>query len=390
MNLRATSDPAREPAPHVAAGERERGRPLEPETRAYMEPRFGQDFAKVRVHTDAPAAESARAIGALAYTVGDDVVMPPEHYRPDTAEGRHLLAHELAHVVQQQGATPSLQTKAGDPGAMQVGSRHTAAEHEADRAALAVSAGRSARIEQRVSAATIQRSVGGSLMGAIAGAGIGAVGLGMLLGPWGMIGGAILGGLAGLIKGGAASADSRRLTSDEQTQAQRVYGTSLDYSRVRVAVSRVMTFPSHARAPGETIYLPPDTIPAPEDLEDDLIREGYYALLVHELCHVWQTQHGIGVTRKTLSAFGGKYTYGGRKGLREAWAKGKHFLDFGLEQQASICGDYWERLDQGKDTSAYLPYITEVRQGGRRLPPALAPASEPGDFPAPTAEEPIA
>ena len=81
------------------------GRPLDDPTRDFMEPRFGHDFSKVRIHTDERAAESARSVGALAYTVGRDVVFGAGRYQPGTAEGRRLLAHELTHVVQggQQG-----------------------------------------------------------------------------------------------------------------------------------------------------------------------------------------------------------------------------------------------------------------------------------------------
>jgi hypothetical protein len=77
------------------------GQPLEAATRASMEPRFGYDFSRVRVHTDARAAESARAVHALAYTVGRDVVFGAGQYVPGTSAGRRLLAHELTHVVQQ-------------------------------------------------------------------------------------------------------------------------------------------------------------------------------------------------------------------------------------------------------------------------------------------------
>jgi M6 family metalloprotease-like protein len=68
-----------------------------------MEQRFGHDFSKVRVHTDTRAHESAHEINALAYTVGPQIVFGAEHYRPGTMAGRQLLAHELTHVVQQQG-----------------------------------------------------------------------------------------------------------------------------------------------------------------------------------------------------------------------------------------------------------------------------------------------
>lgn len=78
------------------------GQPLDAETRAYFEPRFGHDFSQVRIHTDARAVESAQAVNALAYTVGRDVVLGRRVYVPNTLEGRKLLAHELAHVVQQR------------------------------------------------------------------------------------------------------------------------------------------------------------------------------------------------------------------------------------------------------------------------------------------------
>ena len=85
----------------------EPGQPLNAETRALMESRFGHDFSKVRVHTDGKAAESAQAVNALAYTVGSDIVLGTGQYAPETNEGKQLLAHELTHVVQQgQGSTP--------------------------------------------------------------------------------------------------------------------------------------------------------------------------------------------------------------------------------------------------------------------------------------------
>jgi len=97
------------------------GRPLEAATRSLMEPRFGYDFSRVRVHTDANAAESARAVHALAYTVGQDIVFGTGRYAPATVEGRRLLAHELAHVVQQGGFTPPMRHPAGTTPAGQQG-----------------------------------------------------------------------------------------------------------------------------------------------------------------------------------------------------------------------------------------------------------------------------
>ncbi|HJZ76340.1 MAG TPA: DUF4157 domain-containing protein [Vicinamibacterales bacterium] len=77
------------------------GQPLDPVTRGVMEAHFGHDFSKVRVHADARATESAQAINALAYTVGSDVVFGAGRYAPDTSQGKRLLAHELAHTIQQ-------------------------------------------------------------------------------------------------------------------------------------------------------------------------------------------------------------------------------------------------------------------------------------------------
>jgi predicted secreted Zn-dependent protease len=88
----------------VAAVTRGSGQSLDAETRAFMEPRFGFDFSRVRIHSDEQSAETAESVGARAFTFGSHVVFGRGHYAPQTTEGQHLIAHELAHVVQ-QGAT---------------------------------------------------------------------------------------------------------------------------------------------------------------------------------------------------------------------------------------------------------------------------------------------
>jgi len=99
------TDPAAMPAVvHDVLGSA--GQPLDAGTRAWMEPRFGYDFSSVRVHTDARASESARSIGALAYTVGKEMVFGRDQYAPHSLAGQHLVAHELAHVVQQNDQAP--------------------------------------------------------------------------------------------------------------------------------------------------------------------------------------------------------------------------------------------------------------------------------------------
>src|SRR5262245_9999638 len=79
------------------------GRGLDPVLKDKFEARLGHNFADIRVHADARAAESADAIHAAAYTVGPHIVFGAGHYSPATAAGQRLLAHELIHTVQQSG-----------------------------------------------------------------------------------------------------------------------------------------------------------------------------------------------------------------------------------------------------------------------------------------------
>ena len=78
------------------------GQPLDPATRAFFERGFGQNFSRVRLHTSMEAQQSALAIQANAYSVGTDIVFGPGQYAPESRQGKILLAHELAHVVQQR------------------------------------------------------------------------------------------------------------------------------------------------------------------------------------------------------------------------------------------------------------------------------------------------
>jgi outer membrane protein OmpA-like peptidoglycan-associated protein len=77
------------------------GQPLPQPIRAFFEPRFGRDFSHVRIHTDAHATESARPLNTQAYTLGHDIVLGAGEYARHSSDGRRLLAHELAHVIQQ-------------------------------------------------------------------------------------------------------------------------------------------------------------------------------------------------------------------------------------------------------------------------------------------------
>ena len=128
LSARSPAGPAVAP-PIVHDVLRTSGAPLSTQTRAEMEPRFGHSFADVRVHADGQAAESARAVGAYAYAVGRDVVFGAGRYAPGSAEGKRLIAHELAHVVQQRGAAATLQPR------LEIGAADDPAEREAERAA---------------------------------------------------------------------------------------------------------------------------------------------------------------------------------------------------------------------------------------------------------------
>jgi GH24 family phage-related lysozyme (muramidase) len=122
------------------------GAPLDPAARADLEPRFGHDFSRVRVHTDACAAQSADAVNALAYTVGRDVVFAAGRYAPHTDAGRHLLSHELTHVVQQGGGSLGFATSAlalSEPGG--------GSEQEANATADSIAGTRSRSAPIRVS-----------------------------------------------------------------------------------------------------------------------------------------------------------------------------------------------------------------------------------------------
>lgn len=80
------------------------GHPLDPQMRSFFEPRLGYDLSSVRIHTDSTAGQSARAIDARAYTLGSNIVFGSGEYKPESETGRHLIAHELAHVLQQNGS----------------------------------------------------------------------------------------------------------------------------------------------------------------------------------------------------------------------------------------------------------------------------------------------
>jgi hypothetical protein len=106
----------------------EKGQPLDAQTRSEMEPRFGHNFGKVRIHCGATSEKSAQDLNAHAYSAGNDIVFGAGRFAPATQEGRQLIAHELAHVVQQRGSAVEPQASVSQAG--------DAWERDADRMAI--------------------------------------------------------------------------------------------------------------------------------------------------------------------------------------------------------------------------------------------------------------
>lgn len=130
------------------------GRPMEPDVREDMEARLGHDFSDVRIHDDATAADSAKAVNAHAYTVGSNVVFQRDVYDPSSAQGKTTLAHELTHVIQQRSG-PVDGTSA--PGGIKVSDPSDRFEREASANADRVMAGPAPVQALGASAPAVQR-----------------------------------------------------------------------------------------------------------------------------------------------------------------------------------------------------------------------------------------
>lgn len=113
------------------------GQPLDATTRAFMEPRFNHDFSQVRIHADTTGAKAAQDVSARAFAYGSNIGFAPGEYVPHSRQGRWLLAHELAHVVQQSGGASQIDTHDGH------------LEAQADSAASSVTKGKNADVRGR-------------------------------------------------------------------------------------------------------------------------------------------------------------------------------------------------------------------------------------------------
>ena len=136
--------PGAESRPHGPAHALDAG------SQSEMETAFGEDLGDVRVHTGKGAGDAAEHLGARAFTSGRDIYFNEGEYNPSTREGKELLAHELAHVLQQRGGAPDTQ-------ANRVGTAGDAFEREAHEAAAAVTGGGRHQVLGRADAPAIQR-----------------------------------------------------------------------------------------------------------------------------------------------------------------------------------------------------------------------------------------
>jgi hypothetical protein len=152
---------------------------------------------------------------------------------------------------------------------------------------------------------------------------------------------------------------NRKLTPAEISIARQVFGNALDTSRVELHEGGLLGSFGYVRATPDRITFPPGKLTDPGP--------GFNRLLVHELTHIWQYQHGWTVPDTLDDSLDSDYNYGGEQGLREAVAAGKPFDDFDLEDQAEIVADYYTKMNG--DASAYLPYIRSIRNGTSHLPP---------------------
>lgn len=137
--------------PDTGAESHARGgaQPLDAGVRSQMESAFGESFGDVRVHTGKQDGEVVGELGARAFTRGRDIYFRESEYNPSTREGQELLAHELAHVVQQRGGSSARGASVGLVG--------DTFEQEADEVAASVMRGERAHVEQRAATPDFQR-----------------------------------------------------------------------------------------------------------------------------------------------------------------------------------------------------------------------------------------
>jgi hypothetical protein len=340
---------------------RERGRSLPGNIASAWSRHYGFDFAAVRVHNDGQAARTARTLRADAYALGSHLVFGEGRYEPGSVRGQMLLAHELAHVVQ----------------------------HSRSAAQPLV----------------IRRSLTGALVGGGIGAAVGGVALG-LLGSLAGPAGAALGGILGAVAGGAlgaylgdkVSSSSRKLSGPERTAATAIFRTSLDLDKVEIRRGSIMSGGSTPRTSGNTINLPDvDGIQRPFFVGQTLNLTPQGSLvLIHELVHVWQYQHGgFSYVESSLVPQAVSMGRGLSRSVAYDWRNSDDshipWERWGAEDQAECISDYNEALQRiNADQYERDPRHTMVQdvETVTRAEPYVAKLREgvgaPGSRPAPS------
>jgi hypothetical protein len=335
------------------------GQPLEPQLRTNMERRFERDFSGVRVHADGMAARSAQAVDAQAYTVAPHIVFGAGRYEPFSRNGRHLLSHELTHIVQQGGHQPA----AAD---LNIDSVTSPAEREAEQISRGDGHSSSSSPKKVSQAGTLSRSIEGAAVGGgLGAAGLGAAGAGIGLAAshgqdgWGAFGG-IMGGLAGLVGGAVIgdliTRDARPMSADEKTYARNIFRDSVDFEKVTVAKNSALSVGAPARTVKNTISFTDNKFkPNSTDLTDDGSPHDGMHTLIHELVHVWQYQNeGLAYIPSSLvpqAVAGSRTTRNAAYDWRDAAKNGLPWPSWNAEQQAKCIEEYNTALQRLKADS---------------------------------------
>jgi hypothetical protein len=376
----------------AAAGTAGGGRPLDPGTRGFFESRLNHDFGDVRVHTDASAARAANALGANAYVRGRDVVFDRSQFAPHTPDGKRLLAHELAHVVQQRaGGAPTVQrdlkaynkekTTALPAFSMMGGSSASyetkSAEAPGLRAALQtlITDGKvkevlssdgavswfAAEHHMNAQLSEIEQAlqVAGYAKATKLAKAIYDIHGEFLYSKESLTTIAAFYSNTTTIGEKVRAVTNRSMTEWEIRQAKRVFGNAINYGSVTIAdgsvSSKIASVGGYARTIGNVINFPTGSSRS-------------MAFMIHELTHVWQYQKtGVSYIAKALWAQvteGYSYSTDGKSAedsLKDARAAGKTLYDYNLEQQGDIMSDYYGRLQRGEDASAWQSFIDDVK-----------------------------
>jgi hypothetical protein len=276
------------------------------EPHSLMESRFDHDFSKVRVHTGPKAAELEREVNALAYTVGHNIDFGEGECLPETTSGKRLLAHELSHTIYQGLPSPYI-------GSAISKSSDQAQEKQAERVAQLITdgfvtyistgqVGTTLHLQRRGRSVSVRSPVFEQTVTQISD---------------------IAHGVAG-----------RALTSDERNLARPIFGSSIDYSRVRLIPLSILEY----RIVGNNIYTP----------DDFTIRNPYMTqTLIHELTHIWQYQHsGTSYISESLMVQIGATISRGARNFAYNYQIGANqtFFDFSPEEQGLLVENYFSML----------------------------------------------